>query len=107
MIFEKDLKESQDHFQELLKLIEQNPGVPVFPIVDENICDSIEFNVIFNLCKFEMPYMMKYCYYALDSEKTEMYSEWSMSDLEIDATKRGIKIEWKDAIFIPISVCER
>ena len=108
MIFENDIKDSNVHLKEVLKLIRENPELPVFPIVDENICDYIEFNVVFNLCKFEEPYIMKYCYYALDSDELEMYTDWSKDIIEYDAIKKNIKnIKWKEAIFVPISICEK
>ena len=108
MIFENDIKDSNIHFKEVIKLINENPELPVFPVVGENICDFIEFNVVFNLCKFEKPYIMKYCYYALYSDELEMYTEWSKDIIECDAKKKNIKnIEWKEAIFLPISICER
>ena len=106
MVFQKDIKNSNVCLRKLLKLIKENPELPVFPVVDENIVDSIEFNTIFNLCKFEEPYVMEYCYYKRFS-KTEMYTEWSKEAIEYVATKKNQKVEWKKAIFVPISVCER
>lgn len=106
MIFQKDIKDSNICLKEVIKLIKENPKLPVSPIIDESICDFIEFDVIFNLCKFEEPYIMQYCYYRLYSE-IEMYTEWSKDIIECDATKKNRRVEWKKAIFVPISVCER
>ena len=104
--FEKGMRKSEESLKELLDLIKQNPDLPVFPIIDENICNDIEFNTIFNLCQFEHPYKMKYCYHALGDGKVEMYSEWTKADVELDAKKKGVKVDWKNAIFVPLSICE-
>lgn len=104
----KGINDSNRNLKEVLELIKENPELPVFPIVDENICDSIEFNVVFNLCRFEKPYIMSYCYYALYSDKEEMYTEWSKELIEDDAQRKNIgKIQWEKAIFVPISICEK
>jgi len=51
---------------------------------------------------------MKYCYYTLYSDRPEMYTEWSKDIVEHDAAEKNIKnIEWKKAIFVPISAYVR
>ncbi len=108
MMYEYNMAGSNRNLKKLLELINENPNLPIFPIVDESICDYIEFNVDFNLCKFEEPYIMKYCYYTLYSDRPEMYTEWSKDIVEHDAAEKNIKnIEWKKAIFVPISAYVR
>ena len=92
------------NFLKLLELVKQNPNLPVFPIVSENICEEVEFGENFTLCHFEEPYILGFCEYIL-YEKSEFITEWDKDLITDDVIKKnkGKLPDWEKGIFVPVS----